>query len=168
MWLYGKWACIPGIPGWNEFMEETTANNNFVRSKIMFLPFINASPSDYDTIYTTLISALTRKKASNCKSCIVTFDQPLFWKALDIVSCADPSSEIGSIIVRLGGFHLIMSLLGAIGHIMSGSGLEDALKIIYAENSVEKILLGHAYSRALRAHFLVHFLSKAHHGDNRI
>ncbi|KMQ82428.1 lmbr1 domain-containing protein 2-like protein [Lasius niger] len=48
MWLYGKWACIPGIPGWNGFMEEATANNNFVRSKIMFLPFINVSPSDYD------------------------------------------------------------------------------------------------------------------------
>lgn len=39
---------------------------------------------------------------------------------------------------------------------MSGSGLDDALKLIYAENSVEKIIAGHAYSRAVRAHLLVH------------
>lgn len=156
MWLYGKWACVAGIPGWNGFMEEVTVNKSFVRSKVMFLPFINGSPSDYDTIYTTLCSALDRSKATRCKSCIVTFDQPLFWKAHDIVSNADPSSELSSIIVRLGGFHILLSFLGAIGYIMSGSGLEDLLKIIYAENSVDKILSGHAYSRAVRAHFLVH------------
>ncbi|KAK2578572.1 hypothetical protein KPH14_012006, partial [Odynerus spinipes] len=156
MWLYGKWACITRIPGWNGFMEEATANKTFYKSKVMFLPFINAPPSDYDTIYTTLNSALTRSKATKCKSCIVTFDQPLFWKARDIVSNADPSSDISCIIVRLGGFHVLISFLGAIGYIMSGSGLEDALKMIYAENSVEKICSGHAYSRAVRAHFLLH------------
>lgn len=39
---------------------------------------------------------------------------------------------------------------------MSGSWLEDALKTIYAENTVKNIILGHAYSRAVRAHFIVH------------
>lgn len=156
MWLYGKWACLTGIPGWNGFMEAVTAHKTFAKSKIIFLPFIHAPPSDYDTIYTTLNYALTESKASNSNSCIVTFDQPLFWKARDIVSSANSSSEISSIVVRLGGFHVTLSFLGAIGHIMSGSGLEHALKTIYAENSVEKILSGHAYSRAVRAHFLVH------------
>lgn len=33
---------------------------------------------------------------------------------------------------------------------------QDLLKIIYAENSVEKILSGYAYSRAVRAHCLGH------------
>lgn len=49
-----------------------------------------------------------------------------------------------------------MSFLGSIGYIMSGSGLEDLFKLIFAPNSVEKIMFGHAYSRAVRAHFLTH------------
>jgi len=54
-----------------------------------------------------------------------------------------------------------MFYLGAIGTIMAGSGLDAALKTIYAENSVQKMLDGHAYSRAIRAHMLVHLcLSK--------
>ena len=45
-----------------------------------------------------------------------------------------------------------MSLMGAAGFIMKGSGLEELLSTVYASNTVEYILLGKAYSRALRAH----------------
>lgn len=39
---------------------------------------------------------------------------------------------------------------------MSGSGLEDILKLIYTENCVNNIMPGHAYTRAVRSHILVH------------
>lgn len=35
-----------------------------------------------------------------------------------MVSAAIEGSEVSKIIIRLGGFHLLMSFLGAIGHIM--------------------------------------------------
>lgn len=54
----------------------------------------------------------------------------------------------------LGGFHLLMSFMGAIGYIMAGSGLKELWSTIYATNSIEKMMTGHAYSRAVRAHFL--------------
>ncbi|GBP17708.1 hypothetical protein EVAR_8697_1 [Eumeta japonica] len=38
---------------------------------------------------------------------------------------------------------------------MDGSGLKEAFCEIYAENSSEKALSGHAYARAIRGHFLV-------------
>ena len=38
---------------------------------------------------------------------------------------------------------------------MKGSGLEEAMELVYAENSVRHIISGKAVSRALRAHFLV-------------
>lgn len=64
-------------------------------------------------------------------------------------------------IVRLGGFHLLMSFMGAIGYIMTGSGLKELLSIIYAPNTVEKMFTGHAYARAVRGHGLVYLaLSK--------
>ncbi|KYM97251.1 hypothetical protein ALC62_12065 [Cyphomyrmex costatus] len=154
VWLYGKWILSPIIPGWNGFMEQATANNEYHISKIIYLSFINAPPSDYDTIFTSLMEA--KKICAQCyqETCIVTFDQPLYWKARDIVEAMKDDFE--HMIVRLGGFHLLMSFLGAIGHIMSGSGIEEVLTLIYAGNCVQKILSGHAYSRAIRAHFLMH------------
>lgn len=48
-----------------------------------------------------------------------------------------------------------MGFLGAIGHLMSGSGLEEVLKSVCAPNTVPKTLEGKAISRAIRGHFLV-------------
>lgn len=90
--------------------------------------------------------------------CIVTFDQPLYAKATKIVASADKADPISNIFVRLGGFHLLMSFLGSIGHIMGGSGLDEAMELIYAKNSVVHIMNGHAYERALRCHFLIHIV----------
>lgn len=126
----------------------------FSRSKISFLPFVHQPASNYNTIYTTLLCALENAKRYNHKVCI-TFDQPLYAKAREIVSAAPEGSELPKIIVRLGGFHLLMSFFGAIGYIMQGSGLKEVLAEIYAPKSLEKMLDGHAYARAVRAHTLL-------------
>ena len=60
------------------------------------------------------------------------------------------------IVCRLGGFHLLMSFLGSIGHLMGGSGIEELLEQIYAANVIHHVLSGKAYARALRGHLLVH------------
>lgn len=156
MWLYAKWSCTSGIPGWNGFMEEATIEQSFTTSRILYLPFINAPPNDYDIVYTALLSAVEKCKAVGQKACIVTFDLPLYMKAHDIVHNAEPTSYVKDVVVRLGGFHLLMSFLGSIGYVMAASGLEDVFKVIYAANSVEKIMSGHVYSRAVRAHMLSH------------
>lgn len=39
---------------------------------------------------------------------------------------------------------------------MAGSGLKDLLSVIYAQNSVDKMLTGHACARGIRAHILCH------------
>ena len=85
----------------------------------------------------------------------MTFDQPLYWKARDVVA-NDTEPELKNVVVRLGGFHLLMSFMGAMGTIMDGSGLMKIFSTIYATNSVEKIVTGHAYARAVRAHILTH------------
>ncbi|KAJ8880838.1 hypothetical protein PR048_017309, partial [Dryococelus australis] len=81
---------------------------------------------------------------------------PLYMKARDIVGASDETSDLSKIVIRLGGFHLLMSFLGSIGYIMVGSGLKEDLRNIYAPNSVEKMLTGHVYSRAVRGHLLLH------------
>ena len=57
---------------------------------------------------------------------LLQFDKPLFQKAFEIVkSCGD--EDIKEIIIRLGGFHTLMSYLDSIGYIMAGSGLKEVL-----------------------------------------
>ena len=65
------------------------------------------------------------------------------------------TSEIKSVIVRLGGFHTEMSFLGCIGHLMENAGLEELLGTVYAPNTVSHMLSGKASARAIRDHFLI-------------
>ena len=54
-----------------------------------------------------------------------------------------------------GTFHTTMNLLGSIGVIMENSGFTNVLEQIYGENTVQHMLTGKAYSRALRGHLVV-------------
>ena len=80
----------------------------------------------------------------------VTFDQPLWIKALEIVV----SMKLKTV-VRLEGFHTIMSFLESIDYLMEGSGMERLFEVVYARNTVPHIMSSKVVSRALRAHLLV-------------
>jgi hypothetical protein len=56
-------------------------------------------------------------------------------------------------ISRLGGMHFLMSFIGAIGSIMSNSGLEDIMKAAFG--GVAKMLTGKKYPQNTRALRLV-------------
>jgi hypothetical protein len=56
----------------------------------------------------------------------ITFDQPLFIKAVDIVRASGLK-----VVVRLGGFHTLMNFLGAVGGVMDGSGIDEAFQVNY-------------------------------------
>lgn len=71
------------------------------------------------------------------------------------MAASEAGSELSKVIVRLGGFHILISFLGCIGHVMAGSGIKEALSVIYAPNSVDKMLNGHAFARSVRGHTLL-------------
>ncbi|GBM00792.1 hypothetical protein AVEN_257323-1 [Araneus ventricosus] len=114
------------------------------------------APSVYNTIYTTLLCALENAKRYGHDVCIVTFGQPLYTKAREILAAAPEGSDLSKIVIKLGGFHLLSSFFGEIGYIMQGCGIKEVLSLIYAPNSLDKILTGHAYARAVIAHTLLH------------
>ena len=72
-----------------------------------------------------------------------------------ILASEPPESELHSLVVRLRGFHAEMSFLGCIGHVMSGSGLQELLEVVYSPNTVTHILSGKAVARAVRGHLLI-------------
>ncbi|XP_043285283.1 uncharacterized protein [Venturia canescens] len=153
LWLYNYKTSCTDVQGWNGFMENVNKDKQYVISRIVCLPFLNSPPGNYDTIYTVLNLAAERMKSKNQNIAFVTFDQPLYMKAMEIMHCSD-DPNLKNVVIRLGGFHLLISFLGAIGNIMDGSGLKELFSEIYAPASVDKMLAGHAYSRAVRAHTL--------------
>ena len=124
------------------------------RASVMFLPIIDLSSSDPTCIYSTLHYMSKHAKKHNCTP-IVTFDQPLYYKAVSITEAEPVESLIKHVVIKMGGLHTIMSFLGSIGHLMANSGLNEALESIYAKNSVEHLLSGKAIARAIRGHLIV-------------
>ena len=144
-WYHGWVEGRTVHPNFLGFMHQKY-NGLALKSSIEFLRIINANPNDMPTIYTTIIRGI---KGTYKSPAIITFDLPLFIKASQIVK--DQKLEV---VVRLGGFHFLKSYLGFIGYIMEGSGLAEAMEVIYGPNTVQYILKGAAYSKALRAHLL--------------
>ena len=132
----------------------TEGSKTYQTSKVLILPFVNLQPSSLDAIYTVLAFAADKCEQEEQQTCVVTFDQPLYAKAVDMVAAESSDGKLSSVVIRLGGFHLLMSFMGAVGYIMGGSGLKELWSVIYAHDSVEKMLTGHAFARSLRAHFL--------------
>ena len=115
---------------------------------------IDLEPTDMTCVYSTLSFICDHAKRYSVTP-IVTFDQPLWWKAMIIVTNEPETSDLKSVVLRLGGLHIEMSFLGCIGHVMSGSGLKEVLELVYATNAVGHMLSGKALARAVRGHILV-------------
>ncbi|KAE8737145.1 hypothetical protein FOCC_FOCC017394 [Frankliniella occidentalis] len=153
VWMAGRWAGALMAPSWLGYMKQAMAlpGRDFPRSVVEALPFVELAATDPNAINTALHFAVEDARKRGQDWVPVTFDQPLYMKAMKIAT-ADPL--LRGVVVRLGGFHLAMSYLGAMAHIMSGSGLEELWAQVYAVNSVKHMVTGKAYSRAVRAHFL--------------
>ena len=80
------------------------------------------------------------------KTTCLKFDQPLWYKAQEIV----PTKSLDFIILLVG----FISFVGSIGHFMQGAGLSEALGTIYGENTVNKMISGKSIVRALGGIFL--------------
>ena len=141
-------------PSWSGTMQAIHGGSSTAHpgmASIMFLPIIDMSPSDMNCIFSTLLY-LSKIAHDQNVQCIITFDQPLFWKASLIIS---EHRELQDIALMLGSFHTLMNLLGAFGTLMNGSGLSEVLQEIYGPNAVQHMMAGKAISRAVRGHMIV-------------
>ena len=84
------------------------------KSTIAFLPIIDMYPGDKSCIFSTLEYLSKLASDQNCPA-VVTFDQPLFWKASQIKEEVVEDSLVHKVVLLLGSFHTFMNLLGAIG-----------------------------------------------------
>jgi hypothetical protein len=137
-------------PLWSGFMQSVCQGSHPRTAVVRMLPIIDLSPSDMTCVWSTLMFVAKQAEVLNVTTACIAFDQPLYIKALDIVL-----AEEMKMVVRLGSFHTLMNFMGAVGSIMRGSGLENAFECIYGKCTVEHVMSGKAYSRAVRGHILV-------------
>ena len=135
-------------PNWQGFMADII-HGTLLPSQIQFRPAIPLDPSSYEAVYSTLsfVNEEIKKKSMCCTS--LTFDQPLYWKAKEIK--VDKSPEFDSVYLKLGGFHQLMSFLGAGCKLMEDAGLKELWSTVYQDNYLPKMIEGKAYSRCLMA-----------------
>ena len=148
------WPLRCPIPSWSGVMQMCHKGSHPGKSAFVFLPMIDMDASNISCVFSTLSFVVTQAKKYNSKP-ILTFDQPLYWKALAICSSNSADEYIKGVILKLGSFHLEMSFIGCIGHIMRNSGLREMMETVNAPNAVSHILSGKAVARAIRAHDLI-------------
>jgi 5'-3' exonuclease len=124
------------------------------QSSILYLPMIDMHPGDRNCILSTL-EFISNLASRHHIPPILTFDQPLYWKAKEIISAAPRNSHLKEIVLLLGSFHTFMNLLGAIGTLMQGTGLTSVLGVAYGDNAVVHMMTGKSVQRAFRGHLLV-------------
>ena len=60
---------------------------------------------------------------------IFIYDHPLWWKSIIIIKNKPETSNLHGIVLRLGGFHTLISLLEVVDHIMAGWSLWSLLAL---------------------------------------
>jgi len=105
--------------------------------------------------YLPTINALARREMY-CKLTSITcvFDQAIYCQALEIKS--KNSDLYKPIVLRLGTFHTLCTLISIIGKRFQDAGLRDLCieSGVVAEGSVSALMGGRSYNRAVRFHKL--------------
>ncbi|KAH3746960.1 hypothetical protein DPMN_181380 [Dreissena polymorpha] len=100
---------VQNIPNWSIFSAKTIDKDkqNSV-STIAYNPIVMSKPTNYSTIYKTLLLAKEVANALGQSHISVVFDMGLLYKALEIVWIQD--DDLKGVIPMDGGMHLLMSI----------------------------------------------------------
>ena len=115
---------IPEIAPWSAFHSFIGQENRLVQSEIAFNSIIMASPTDYSTIYTSMMQLQEIVNSLGYQHFTIYFDLSYLSKALEVVwSHLDGFNRV---IHCMGGM-LLMSVIATVGHIYGDSGIRNLL-----------------------------------------
>ena len=124
-------------------------------SVIGYLPVIPASPTELSTVYLLLKCSLAVADALNQHGVVMVLDQAIYALAQDIV--AKHQREFKRVVLRLGDFHICMTLLTVIGKRFADAGLHSILveSGIVGPSAVATVLSVKHFNRAIRCHKVI-------------
>ena len=143
------------IPFWSDFNRSFSPINEY-STEVSYKPIIDATPTEMDTLYTSMLNCSATAKALGQEYSIQTMDQQLYAIGQQVKwGCPE---KFMSHFNRLGGFHTICCFISSIGKLWGDGGLKDLLKDsnVYAACTVDSMLEGKQYHRSVRALTLVY------------
>ena len=144
------------VPEWSGWISATSGMPKPENQSVVgFLPPIMFPITEYSTVHQCIVMAMTASEKLHQKYTFITMDLAAAKIALDI-TWHDPE-RFANVIIQLGGFHIMCSYLGALGKMMCGSGFEDILMQagVCAGGSIDKVMAGKHFNRAVRVHQLM-------------
>ncbi len=106
-------------------------------------------PAEYDTMLTSMLQMKRLSEGTGQPFTICTFDQQLYRYAVEIQWTLPEVFPTSSFVVKLGGMHMLMSFIGAVGNLMAETGLSDIMSSAFA--GVHKMLIGKKFPMCMRA-----------------
>lgn len=143
------------VSSWTGFNITIRSDITVNQDNVSYLPTISAPATDMSTVNEVLEQTLRIMQALQLNWIVCVFDQALYAKAVEILWKHD---KFNSIIIRMGDFHTICNILSIIGKRFQDAGLRDLCVEagVIAEGSVNGVMEGRKYNRAVRLHKLVY------------
>ena len=138
---------VTSFAGYNTKQMRESGLSTKPKTKAIYKPLINKTPSDSSTILTAMCDIKTTCKKSGQREAVFNCDQQLYRVTTDII-WNDPSRWT-YFYPGIGGMHWLMSFVGSVGKLMKNSGLDMLMKTAFA--GVEKILIGKELPMNVRA-----------------
>ncbi|KAL8579435.1 hypothetical protein ACOMHN_026800 [Nucella lapillus] len=158
IWILARYRfssdqCIPSWAGWVSLTGNNLSMAN-VQTTVGYMQPVLRPITENDTLQHILQVSVDATKEVKQKTTFFTGDLAVAKKAFMIVW---QNQRFQSVLVRLGMFHFLCSYMAALGKLVRGSGLGDVIvqSGICASGSIEAVLAGKHYNRALRVHKVV-------------
>ena len=144
------------VSSWTGFNIKLRSGIDILEDNIAYLPTVNAPATDLGTVYEVLLRSLKIMQALDLNAIVCVFDQALYAKACEVV-WKNPDN-FHPIVLRMGVFHTICTMLAVVGKQFGDAGLRD-LSVesgVVADGLIAGVLDGKKYNRAIRLHKLVY------------
>ena len=123
-------------------------------TKVGYMPILQAPAHEFDALNAVVKRCMHVSSVLGQRYTVITVDQALYCKLVELKWIVPEYQE--KLVVLLGGLHISMCFLKAIGNHMNGSGLAETWveSALLEPNATEYVLSGKAYKRAMRVHKL--------------
>ena len=140
------------IPSWTGFNISTRNDININQDVVSYLPTINAPATEMSTVNEIIKQTDLLRQMLQLDNIVVVMDQALYSKATEILW--KHNDRYQHIIIRLGTFHTILTVLAILGKRFQDAGLRDMCieSGLVVAGSVSGVLDGKMYNRAIRVH----------------
>ena len=164
-------------PGWTHFNEKHAKTDPEVTT-VGYMPIILAPAHNLDTLNTVIKRIMQVANSFNQTHVVLTVDQALFPLLMELKWAVPEYKDV--LIPRLGGLHISLNFLKALGQHMQNCGLAEIWieSGLLGPRTTERVLEGKDYSKGMRAHkitfqalwqlLLPHFLAYVEVRDQKL